>query len=133
MSTGNGLLSLIASLPTAKVLKWASNSDAVEMDERVDATILEGANVVSSKRSGHFRNYHAILLDLDVPAWLVPSSSPGHSHLYIDVRAKEEHYFALLEALEKCGVVESGYVTVSKKRGATFLRLPWIKKHKVAL
>lgn len=28
---------------------------------------------------------HTILLDLDVPAKLVPSTTEGHSHLYIDI------------------------------------------------
>ena len=63
-----------------------------------------------------------------MPAWLIPSSTPGHSHLYVDVSIREDAYFQLLDALANAGVIQRGYADASKRRGGTALRLPWIKK-----
>jgi hypothetical protein len=71
---------------------------------------------------------HTIMLDIDVPATLVPSTTPGHSHLYIDVPVEWDKYQALLDALVVAGVLEPGYVSAAKGRGCTALRLPWVKK-----
>lgn len=129
------LLSLLGRLKTWKVTEFATDSDGLENwdDNRVEATITEGANLVSSNQvngwlSPQLSEYHAVLLDLDVPAFLVPSTRPGHSHLYIDVAVPEEKYFALIDQLADCGVIERGYANASKKKGGTFLRLPWVKK-----
>jgi hypothetical protein len=136
------LLNLLGNLTSWKVTRWATDSDGLENweDGREPADIIDGANVVSSLRTDGTGlgmdltavNMHAVLLDLDVPAALVPSSREGHSHLYIDVRCYEEDYFNLLDALARCGVIEHGYASASKKKGGTFLRLPWIKKEGLA-
>lgn len=91
--------------------------------------VVKHADVVSSQIVGE-SDMHSIMLDLDVPAHLVPSSTPGHSHLYIDVKVPWHTYLRLLSALADAGVIERGYVGASKKRGGTFLRLPWVKKKK---
>lgn len=128
------LLGLLGSLTHYKVTTWATDSDGFENweDGREPADISTGANVSSSliagTDNGWRRQKHALLLDLDVPAYLVPSSTPGHSHLYVDVEIEQEDYWALLDALAKCGVIEKGYAQASKKKGGTFLRLPWVKK-----
>lgn len=93
---------------------------------REDVESLTEASVVNSKNK-HLR-CHAVLLDLDVPAWLIPSSSPGHSHLYASVACSEEDYFTFLDAAAKIGLIEEGYASVSKVRGQTSLRLPWVLK-----
>lgn len=121
----NELLRLIASLRTKRLDRFGGDSGSGAVDEGVDAGIAEGANVVSSQRNGS--EDHAVLLDLDVPAYLVPSTTPGHTHLYVDVRCKEEDYFGLLDALVRCGVIELGYAQASKAKGGTYLRLPWVK------
>lgn len=72
------------------------------------------------------------MVDLDVPATLIPSTTPGHSHLYIDVPVNWSDYQLLLDALALVGAVEPGYVQASKARGFTSLRLPWVKKRKTA-
>jgi hypothetical protein len=95
--------------------------------DRVETTSLEDAEVVSSEIAGR-PGCHLVLLDLDVPAHLVPSSTPGHSHLYIELPMSWERYEALLAALAAAGIVEPGYLQVSRKRRATHLRLPWVKK-----
>lgn len=96
------------------------------------AALLDGANLVSSNRKDlpprGEGDRHAVLLDLDVPAFLIPSSTPGHSHLYINKALEQDKYFKLLDVLAECGILEQGYVDASKSQGGTFLRLPWVKK-----
>lgn len=134
----NRLLGLIGSLTTMKVIRWAKGSDGasiMEEDDREPASILEGANVVMSRREsgwGRDAKVHAVLLDLDVEHFYVPSSSEGHGHLYVNVFANEADYFELLDLLAKVGVLQKNYVEASKKKGGTFLRLPWVKKEGVA-
>lgn len=90
---------------------------------------VDKANAISSKiASGAFAGQHTVAIDLDVPARLVPSSTRGHSHLYIDQPMSWKTYRKLLRALAKAGVVEPGYVKASERRGHTTLRLPWVKK-----
>lgn len=125
----NALLRLIADLTTARVETFGIGSDDDFMDDRVPASVAEGANIVTSKRAD---GRHAILLDLDVPAYLVPSSTPGHSHLYIDANLSESDYLTLLDLLRCAGVIEKGYASASKRHRATSLRLPWAKKPNVA-
>lgn len=130
----NNLLGLLSKLATWKVTHFATDSEGMDKweDDRVEADLPGGANLVSSKLSdpmwGSSGTRHAVLLDLDVPAYLVPSTRAGHSHLYIDVAVPEDRYFNLLDALAECGVIENGYASASKKKGGTFLRLPWVKK-----
>lgn len=79
------------------------------------------ADVVSSELTD---GRHAPALDLDVPAWLVPSRTEGHSHLYIDVPCTWKQYRKLLKALRDCGIIEPGYYNMALKRRATHLRRP---------
>jgi len=132
----NALLNLIGRLTPAKVTTWAKGGSggAYGEDIRQNAEDIFDANVVGSTRTdGNGVEKHAVLIDLDVPAWLIPSSTAGHSHLYIDVKAGRSAYFRLLDALAECHVIEKGYAEASKRRGASFLRLPWIKKPEVTL
>lgn len=110
--------------------------DYEPMIDREEAD-LERANIVSSliKQPQDFfadPNYkrHVVAIDLDIPAYLVPSSTRGHSHLYIEVPKGIPHhrYMALLSALADCGIIERGYAEVSIARGHSDLRLPWVKK-----
>jgi len=89
-------------------------------------TDIEDAEVVSSKIAHSDR--HAPAIDIDVPAYLIPSSTPGHSHLYIDVAMSWRQYKKLLKALDQAGIVEYGYLRASLKRKRTDLRVPWLKK-----
>lgn len=71
---------------------------------------------------------HRPVLDIDLPAQLVPSSTPGHFHLYLDVEVEHENYMLLLRTLALCGIIEPGYASASQERGYTAVRLPWVKK-----
>jgi hypothetical protein len=145
-----GLRSLLGRLRTYRV-DWrfsfvpAENVEyepGIDRDEEAD---LERANVVSSERLGFPRDHiadptagsgfrsvprHAVLLDIDYPAYLVESSSPGHYHLYLDppLGVRHEDYMELLALLGRIGIIERGYAEVSIKRGHSDLRLPWVTK-----
>ncbi|WP_405056999.1 hypothetical protein OG474_30215 [Kribbella sp. NBC_01505] len=86
----------------------------------------DDAEVVMSQIVG--TDKHTLMIDLDVPATLIPSTTPGHSHLYIDVKTDWPMALQVLEALADAGVVEPGYVRASEARRCTTLRLPWVRK-----
>lgn len=104
-----------------------TQEDYMDTETREVADLAE-ANVVSSIAASGSVPHHYPVLDLDVPARLVPSSTPGHSHLYIDKSVPDEVYWRLCEALVNAGILEPGYVSASMERGYTSVRLPWIKK-----
>lgn len=103
--------------------------DADNEAREVVADLTE-ANVVSSiaRRPDSTPPRHFPVLDIDIPAFLVPSSTPGHSHLYIDHEVSDEVYWRLCDVLAEAGILQPGYVGASKSRGYTSVRLPWVKK-----
>jgi hypothetical protein len=88
---------------------------------------IDNANIVTSKVKGTI-NQHKPVLDIDFPATLIPSSTPGHFHLFLDREMSWFVYEKLLYALADAGILEEGYVGASIQRGYTAVRLPWIKK-----
>ena len=72
--------------------------------------------------------YHRPILDIDFPAMLIPSSTEGHFHLYLDRPIKWGVYKKLLLALSEAGIIEEGYAKASIARQASYLRLPGIPK-----
>ena len=101
--------------------------------ESNDGTVVDSmldANVISSDSSAD-PNVHYPVIDLDVPVYLIPSSTSGHGHLYINVGMTFEAYKNILVALADAGVVEQGYVDASIRRGRSDVRLPfWAVKGK---
>jgi len=97
-------------------------------NERVITSSVDGATLVTSYVDAPGEQLHRPIVDLDLPAALVPSSTPGHFHLYIDKPMSWAKYAALLEAFEAAGLIETGYLFASLERGHTAVRLPWIKK-----
>lgn len=112
-----------------KEVKWYDEYGAEEGIKRKLATV-EDAEVVSSEMAGPavVPGSHAPVLDIDVPAFLVPSSTPGHSHLYIDVPMSWRQYKRLLKAMSRANILERGYVKASVRRHHTSVRVPWVKK-----
>lgn len=91
----------------------------------------DGANLVCSlldrtDARGHV--LHAPALDIDLPCYTVPSSTPGHSHLYIDKELTWSQYKALLAVLAEVGIIEKGYYQAAVANGASYLRLPGVTK-----
>lgn len=97
---------------------WAAPGE--EVDRAEDANL-----VCSDTGNGTF---HRPVVDLDIPCRLVPSSTSGHFHLYVDVDVSREKYFALLDALVEAGLVSTGYVLAARERGYTAVRPPHVKK-----
>lgn len=71
---------------------------------------------------------HRPVLDLDIPTRYEPSSTPGHSHLYIDHPLTWEQYEQVLIVLAEVGILEKGYVGAAIAREATYVRPRWVKK-----
>lgn len=135
-----GMASLLRRLRTYDVV-WQfpfvpTENEEYEVGIDREAVDLDQANVVSSEIKQPplleeiYGRTHVVAIDLDIPAYLIPSTTPGHGHLYIDVPGgiRHEDYMELLDVLAKCKIIEPGYADVSKKRGHTDLRLPWVKK-----
>lgn len=97
-----------------------------DRDSRLIVSSLDEATIVTSHIKNSYK--HKILLDIDMPAFLVPSTTPGHHHLMINKVMEWSRYVDLLNALARAEVVEQGYVDSSLERGYTAVRLPWIKK-----
>jgi hypothetical protein len=128
-----------------QVKRW--NSDSSDPNPQTDAECvmvdsLDEANVVSSRQRKSsfgfdpladepFTNHgqlHTPVLDIDIPAAFIPSSTPGKNHLYLNAPMTWEQYVKLLDVLAEVGILEPGYVSASKARGFTAVRLPWIQK-----
>lgn len=121
-----------------KVFKWAGDSSEPHGTNPTDieeTTDLNEADIVTSMMRtdklgfSAYRPTHTFVVDLDTPATLVPSSTPGHSHLYIDTPMTWDRYLAVLEAMAAAGILERGYVGASKARGFTAVRLPWVRRN----
>lgn len=111
-----------------KVENWHSSmsNDVVGYSEAL-TTDIEKGNIITSMVTEKV-THHKIVIDLDLPAKLIPSSTPGHFHLYIDHVMEKDAYFKLLAALMEAGLIEEGYYHASMARGYSAARLPWIKK-----
>ena len=122
-------MALIGSLTTYKVHHWGASSDDPSTVDR-EPRPLDESHVVSSRFKNGELVRHALVIDIDHPAWLVKSSTPDHFHLYVDVAGgiPHEQYIGLLNALADAGVIEQGYAGASRARGHSDVRLPWIKK-----
>jgi hypothetical protein len=92
-----------------------------------EAADIETAELISSLNS---TGMHRPLLDIDFPAVVIPSTTPGHGHLYIDKEMSWKDYKKLLNLFADLGIIEHGYRGASLARGYSALRLPWIKKEK---
>lgn len=100
----------------------ADYTDTLWTDDpgRVEVNTPEEANLVASLTA---TGCHAPVLDIDYPARLVPSSTPGHFHLYLDRAIPWHRYALVLWALQLAGLIEPGYARAAMARKATFARL----------
>jgi hypothetical protein len=77
---------------------------------------------------GVSRNADAVTVTFSARAFVIPSSTPGHGHLYVDRAMHWSMYQKLLNELVDQNVLEPGYVGASEARGWTCVRLPWVRK-----
>lgn len=96
-------------------------------DEREVASTDYRANVATSEVKDAV-NTHKLLVDIDFPCKLIPSSTPGHFHLFIDKMISKYSLENILQAMANAGIVEHGYANAAIERGYTAVRLPWVNK-----
>ena len=127
-----------------KVLKWVTGGDSAAFDMSLEpdphknleaTTDLNEADIVTSEfvpplfASPNRKPYHMIMFDVDIPMVVIPSSTPGHNHVYFpNTHVSKDTLFNVLDALASAGIVERGYAEASKARGFSALRLPWVRK-----
>lgn len=100
-------------------------------NERRVTSDINDANVITSLVESELgETMHKPIIDVDLPVKIVPSTTEGHGHLYMDLAMPWEDYVKLLDVLVEIGAVEYGYVSASKERGFTAVRVPWVKKDK---
>lgn len=93
---------------------WTNDPGRVQVDTE------DAANLIGSLTK---TGLHAPVLDIDYPARLVPSSTPGHFHLYLDVEIPWHRYALALWALSVAGLIEPGFFRAAMARKLTFARL----------
>lgn len=113
---------------------YREDLNSFEMEEwrksQQSRTTIDRATAINSDIDHSGGNLHKVLLDIDIPAKLIPSTTAGHSHLYIDKTMTTEQLTSLLTVLADVGIIEEGYARASISRGFTTLRLPWVPKTK---
>lgn len=123
-----------------RLLYRSSNLDEEKYHDtdRKVVTEYEEANLVSSRMpfpGNRTRNdqWHMPVIDLDFECHLEPSTTPGHSHLYVNRTVTWRQYKRLLRAMHEVGMIETGFLRLSIHRGATFVRRPGVKKIKTEM
>lgn len=76
---------------------------------------------------------HAPVLDIDFGAQLIPSTTNGHFHLYLDKKMSWEKYRQLLEALYEAGIIQRGFYEMTLERKQSLVLAPGKERHKVTL
>jgi hypothetical protein len=89
---------------------------------------MNGANLIGSATH---QGTHAPVFDFDFPAYLLPSSSPGKFHLYLEKEISWESYMDVLEAMVNAGLLEPGWVDSGINHGTLLLRPPGVVKENV--
>lgn len=97
-----------------------------DWERRIPVKTEAEAVIVSSRITG--TNNHTAMLDIDIPAALLPSSTYGHFHLYIDQPMTWRKYKRFLRGAMKAGIIEKGFYRASVRRKHSALRLPGVKK-----
>lgn len=105
---------------------WDIGLAGYEGYERLERDIKRPPAGIPGDRApdGHPR----AVIELAVPARLVPSQTEGHFHLYIEKSLEWMDYERLLRAMTEAGFVEQGFYKMSLRRGMSMLRKPGIEK-----
>lgn len=107
---------------TVDPVTWDSEGEFIaSVDELLDPeNVGLPANTISSLNTD---GTHSPALDIDIPIRIVPSSTPGHCHLFFDdIRLTQDEHEALLHALYVAGIIEPGYYKSSLARNQSILR-----------
>lgn len=101
--------------------------DGPETEKWDEATLVTSRLRYTKERPDN-HNTHYVVLDLDMPAILMPSSTVNHYHLIIQSTISWDEYKVLLETLASIGVIEQGYADASINRGYSAIRRPGVTK-----
>lgn len=104
------------------------DADTEFVDDLADAEVVLSLTGAKQVQFGIERPMHRPVIDVDFPVAVLPSSTPGHHHLYIDKEMDWWEYRRLLSALADVGIIERGYLQASEARQFTSVRLPWVRK-----
>jgi hypothetical protein len=117
-------------IETGNVEKIKADKPLAEANSVGSLYLPRGAPKGTDGVPSHFSDgpTHKPVLDIDVPAMLVPSSTPGHHHLYIDAPMSWPDYVKLMKVLGEVGILQKGYVHASIQREGSWVRAPWIRK-----
>lgn len=108
----------------AKILR--DNVSLIEANSVGSRIISSDGHRVRSPSDGI--DWHKPVLDLDMDVMVLPSSTRGHHHLYIDKPMPWRDYSLLLKILAHVGILQNGYMFASESRAESFLRTPWTTK-----
>jgi len=103
----------------------AGKSKQKTFSEDLKTSTKEFANLIGSKLPN---GNHKPVLDLDFDCQLIPSSTKGHFHLYINKEVDQIKWEALMMVLRDCGILESGFADGSIRCGQNTVRCPWVNK-----
>lgn len=112
-------------------LAYINSSTNPDYDGKNEPTEdLKRAEVILSTVDGDYKGepLHKPVLDIDMAVTILPSSTEGHHHLFIDKEMPWSQYEKLLTVLAEVGIIEKGYLGACKARKHSAVRLPWIKK-----
>lgn len=109
---------------------YEADTDFVDdaADAEVVLSITGKTRQVTAWGATYEEPLHRPILDVDFPVAVVPSTTPGHFHLYIDKELTWNQYQALLRGLADAGIIEMGYLQASEARQFTSVRMPSVKK-----
>lgn len=134
---GQRFAEFVKGLHTCEV-SFSDDSEEIETDNVAkilrDHTPLHESNSIGSRVVSDTGRYighyvaHKPVLDLDMDVLVLPSSTPGHHHLYIDHAMPWNEYSLLMNVLAHVGILQDGYVRASHHRSESFLRTPWTRK-----
>lgn len=88
-------------------------------EDREPATITDADLISSHTPTGKVMP----ILDLDYDHLYLPSQSPGHGHLYLNVPISRFRWVLLMIGLRAGGVIQDGYFWWSLRRGGNFARV----------
>jgi hypothetical protein len=92
---------------------------------------MEDANLLTSRIEATIdteEEKHFIIMDVDHEAELIPSSTPGHYHLYIYHEVTKEQLDKFVAVAREIGLIQQGIVRGYKERGVLCLRKPGVVK-----
>jgi len=115
----------------SRVSETGSDDPFKTYPEQRKKVTYDEANLISSRVDdgyGGVSSYHRPVLDIDLPIAVVPSSTLGHSHLFINKELTTDQYQRLLEVLRDTGIIEHGYMKQFNILGETCVRTPHAPK-----